>query len=179
MSGLDSLSASMPASRASSNAFDPAVEICDSSKPRRKAVAETEGLKPLLITNAAPGTDDPTESGLSEHRQRLGPILAELTKRTKKLQIPTSVPAPRAAIVPLASSNSEPLPSPRGAGETAADAPGPNDWVAQSAAAQRSLAELAQKAALDTALLKLQNDLNDATVSVMKSMGSSIKSAAQ
>ena len=63
----------------------------------------------------------------------------------------------------------------------AADSPAsdPHDWVAQSAAMQRSLAEISQKAAMDTALLKLQNDLNDATVSMLKNIGSSIKAAAQ
>ena len=44
---------------------------------------------------------------------------------------------------------------------------------------QRSLAELSQKAAVEAALLKLENDLNDATVSAIKQIGSSIKAASQ
>lgn len=61
----------------------------------------------------------------------------------------------------------------------ASPASDPHDWVAQSAAMQRSLAEMGQKTAMETALLKLQNDLNDATVSMLKNIGSSIKAAAQ
>lgn len=61
----------------------------------------------------------------------------------------------------------------------AAPASDPHDWVAQSAAMQRSLAELSQKAAVEAALLKLENDLNDATVSAIKQIGSSIKAASQ
>lgn len=61
----------------------------------------------------------------------------------------------------------------------AAPASDPHDWVAQSAAMQRSLAELSQKAAVEAALLKLKNDLNDATVSAIKQIGSSIKAASQ
>ena len=61
----------------------------------------------------------------------------------------------------------------------AAAASDPHDWVAQSAAMQRSLAELSQKAAVEAALLKLENDLNDATVSAIKQIGSSIKAASQ
>lgn len=61
----------------------------------------------------------------------------------------------------------------------ASPASDPHDWVAQSTATQRSLAELSQKAALQTALMKLQSDLNDANVSFIKHIGSSVKAAAQ
>ncbi len=77
------------------------------------------------------------------------------------------------------SSSPPPPPPPVPVGEAAVIAPAPNDWVAQSTAMQRSLAELGQKAAVETARLKLQNDLNDSTVSLIKNIGSSVKSAAQ
>lgn len=85
--------------------------------------------------------------------------------------------AEHAASGPLPSSAPPPPPVP--VGEAAVIAPAPNDWVAQSTAMQRSLAELGQKAAVETARLKLQNDLNDSTVSLIKNIGSSVKSAAQ
>jgi hypothetical protein len=56
--------------------------------------------------------------------------------------------------------------------------PGPSDWAEQNAMLQRSLAETAQKAALNAAVLKLQNDLSDSRVSFMKNIGSSVKAAA-
>ncbi len=61
----------------------------------------------------------------------------------------------------------------------ASPASDPHDWVAKSAAMQRSLAQLGQKAAIEAALLKLENDLNDAQVSAIKQIGSSIKAASQ
>ncbi len=61
----------------------------------------------------------------------------------------------------------------------ASPASDPHDWVAQSTATQRSLAELGQKAAIQAALLKLQSDLNDSNVSFIKHIGSSVKAAAQ
>lgn len=70
-------------------------------------------------------------------------------------------------------------PQPRLAVNDAAAGGGPHDWVSQNAAMQRSLAETNQKAAVATALLKLQTDLNDASVSFIKSIGSSVRAAAQ
>ena len=161
-----------PTSPDSLNASDPAADMSASARQQKEAVV-IEGSKLRSTENPAPGTDNPTESGLIEHRHQLSPVLAELITRAKALQTLPSQPN-------NAPNFEQPSPNPRpGAGETAVKAPDPNDWVAQSAAMQRSLAELGQKAALDTALLKLQNDLNDATVSVMKSIGSSVKSAAQ
>jgi hypothetical protein len=48
-----------------------------------------------------------------------------------------------------------------------------------SAATQAALAAIGQQAAIAAAALKLSNDLNDASVSFMKNIGSSVKSAAQ
>lgn len=70
-------------------------------------------------------------------------------------------------------------PQPRPAVNDAAAGGGPHDGVSQNAAMQRSLAETNQKAAVATALLKLQTDLNDASVSFIKSIGSSVRAAAQ
>ncbi len=51
--------------------------------------------------------------------------------------------------------------------------------AAQNAATQQALSVIAQQAATQAAVLKISNDLNDATVSFMKNIGSSVKSAAQ
>ena len=51
--------------------------------------------------------------------------------------------------------------------------------AAQNAATQQAMSVIAQQAATQAALLKMSNDLNDATVSFMKNIGSSVKSAAQ
>jgi hypothetical protein len=51
--------------------------------------------------------------------------------------------------------------------------------AAQNAATQQALSVIAQQAATQAAVLKMSNDLNDATVSFMKNIGSSVKSAAQ
>ena len=49
----------------------------------------------------------------------------------------------------------------------------------ENAATQQAMSIIAQQAATQAALLKMSNDMNDATVSFMKGIGSSIKSAAQ
>ena len=51
--------------------------------------------------------------------------------------------------------------------------------AAQNAATQQAMSVIAQQAATQAAVLKISNDLNDATVSFMKNIGSSVKSAAQ
>ena len=51
--------------------------------------------------------------------------------------------------------------------------------AAETAMVNASLAATAQQAASDAAALKMSNDLNDAEVSFLKNIGSSIKSAAQ
>ena len=51
--------------------------------------------------------------------------------------------------------------------------------AAENAATQQAMSIIAQQAATQAALLKMSNDMNDATVSFMKGIGSSIKSAAQ
>lgn len=48
-----------------------------------------------------------------------------------------------------------------------------------NAATNAAMAAIAQQAAIAAAALKLSNDLNDATVSFTKNIGSSVKSAAQ
>jgi hypothetical protein len=48
-----------------------------------------------------------------------------------------------------------------------------------NAATNAAMAAIAQQAAIAAAALKLSNDLNDATVSFTKNVGSSVKSAAQ
>ena len=42
-----------------------------------------------------------------------------------------------------------------------------------------AMSQIGQEAAIQAASLKLSNDLNDASVSFMKNIGSSVKSAAQ
>jgi hypothetical protein len=51
--------------------------------------------------------------------------------------------------------------------------------AAKNAAENFLLSQIGQQAAMAAALLKMDNDLNDATVSFVKNIGSSIKSAAQ
>lgn len=51
--------------------------------------------------------------------------------------------------------------------------------AAETAMTNAGLALVAQEAAQAAAVLKMSNDLNDAQVSFMKNIGSSIKSAAQ
>jgi hypothetical protein len=51
--------------------------------------------------------------------------------------------------------------------------------AAQASATQAALSTIGQMAATAAAALKLSNDLNDATVSFMKNIGSSVKAAAQ
>lgn len=48
-----------------------------------------------------------------------------------------------------------------------------------NAATNAAMAAIAQQAAIAAAALKLSNDLNDATISFTKNIGSSVKSAAQ
>lgn len=172
MNGVDSVLASKSSRPDNLNASEPAVQTPAAAGQKRKVRAATEDLTLRSTKGQALSTDDSTDLA-PRKRRRLDPVLTEPITQTEALQTPFSQPNN----VP---DSEQPSPNPRpGADETAVKAPDPNDWVAQSAAMQRSLAELGQKAALDTALLKLQNDLNDATVSVMKSMGSSVKSAAQ
>jgi stalled ribosome alternative rescue factor ArfA len=57
---------------------------------------------------------------------------------------------------------------------------GANAYIAAKNAAENlALSIIGQKAAMAAAMLKLMNDLNDATVSFVKNIGSSVKSAAQ
>lgn len=165
-----------PASKPEAQTTPPAPSI-----RRALASAAAGGLTSQAANESASGSHESSALGANLQRLPLSSVLASLAKRREGPPTSASLPASRAAVVSVATSNSAP-PSPTplpGASQATVNAPDPNDWVAQSAAAQRSLAELGQKAALDTALLKLQNDLNDATVSLMKSMGSSVKSAAQ
>lgn len=148
---------------------------------RALAAAAPGGLTRKVVNESASSSHESFASGANVQRLPLSSVLAGLAKRRKGPPTSASLLASRATVVSVdASDSAPPPPTPlRAVSQATVNAPDPKEWVAQSAAAQRSLAELGQKAALDTALLKLQNDLNDATVAVMKSIGSSVKSAAQ
>ena len=49
----------------------------------------------------------------------------------------------------------------------------------ETAMTNMAMSQIGQEAAIQAAALKLSNDLNDASVSFMKNIGSSVKSAAQ
>lgn len=51
--------------------------------------------------------------------------------------------------------------------------------AAETAMTNMAMSQIGQEAAIQAAALKLSNDLNDASVSFMKNIGSSVKSAAQ
>lgn len=51
--------------------------------------------------------------------------------------------------------------------------------AAETAMTNMAMSQIGQEAAIQAASLKLSNDLNDASVSFMKNIGSSVKSAAQ
>ena len=51
--------------------------------------------------------------------------------------------------------------------------------AAETAMTNMAMSQIGQQAAIQAASLKLSNDLNDASVSFMKNIGSSVKSAAQ
>jgi hypothetical protein len=62
---------------------------------------------------------------------------------------------------------------------SAASIAGAGAMAAETNATNLALAVIGQEAALAAAMLKLSNDLNDASVSFLKNIGSSVKSAAQ
>ena len=135
--------------------------LADLHPRKARAEAQVELARPrvMLIVGCSWSMRPPADQLTSLGNPAAGPGPAP--------SLPTSPPPP-----------SLPPPPPSAAVDAAVGG-APGDWGSKNAATQASLAELSQKAAIDSALLKLRNDLNDSTVSFMKKIGSSVKAAAQ
>jgi hypothetical protein len=134
-----------PVTQSSPDTSKPAPDTAPPTPAVRRALSSARAgdLKALGAKDAPPEEDKSSASANAQRRQPLSAVLADLNKPRKGPPTSASLPASRAAIVP----------------------------VKQSIATQQPFAELGHKAALDAPPLKLQNDIRGVPSGLIKNIG--------